>query len=183
MLEIWSLALFAFPKSSLIIWKFTVHIMLKPDLENFEHYFASMWNECNCPVVWTFFGIVFLWDWSEKWPWSVLQSLLCFANLLVRMFGKRSLVFPILLFSYISLHWSLRKAFLCLLAILWNSALKWVYLSFSLLLPFFSHLYIRPPQTAILLFCISFSWGWFWFLSPVPCHVPPSIVHQALYQI
>ena len=30
----------AFSKSSLNIWKFTVHILLKPDLENFEHYFA-----------------------------------------------------------------------------------------------------------------------------------------------
>ena len=50
------------------------------------------------------------------------------------IFLKRSLVFPILLFSSISLHWSLRKAFLSLLAILWNSAFKWVYLSFSPLL-------------------------------------------------
>ena len=49
-------------------------------------------------------------------------------------FLKRSLVFPILLFSPISLHWSLRKDFLSLLAILWNSAFKWVYLSFSPLL-------------------------------------------------
>ena len=47
------------------------------------------------------------------------------------IFLKRSLVFPILLVSSISLHWSLRKAFLFLLAILWNSAFKWVYLSFS----------------------------------------------------
>ena len=47
------------------------------------------------------------------------------------IFLKRSLVFPILLFSSISLHWSLRKAFLFLLAILWNSQFKWVYLSFS----------------------------------------------------
>ena len=47
------------------------------------------------------------------------------------IFLKRSLVFPILLFSSISLHWSLGKAFLSLLAILWNSAFKWVYLSFS----------------------------------------------------
>ena len=47
------------------------------------------------------------------------------------IFLKRSLVFPILLFSSISLHWSLRKAFLSLLVILWNSAFKWVYLSFS----------------------------------------------------
>ena len=47
------------------------------------------------------------------------------------IFLKRSLVFPILLFSSISLHWSLRKAFLSLLAILWNSAFRWVYLSLS----------------------------------------------------
>ena len=32
----------AFSKSSLNIWTFTVHILLKPGLENFEHYFASM---------------------------------------------------------------------------------------------------------------------------------------------
>ena len=42
----------AFSKSSLNIWKFTVHVRLKPGLENFEHYFASMWDECNCTVVW-----------------------------------------------------------------------------------------------------------------------------------
>ena len=47
------------------------------------------------------------------------------------VFLKRSLVFPILLSSSISLQWSLRKAFLSLLATLWNSAFKWVYLSFS----------------------------------------------------
>ena len=74
------------------------------------------------------------------------------------IFLKRFLVFPILLFSSISLHWSLRMAFLSLLAILWNSAFKWEYLSFSLL--FFSELFVRLPQTAILLFWISFSWGW-----------------------
>ena len=32
----------AFPKSSLNSWKFMVHILLKPGLENFEHYFASV---------------------------------------------------------------------------------------------------------------------------------------------
>ena len=47
------------------------------------------------------------------------------------IFLKRSLVFPILLFSSISLHWSLRKFFLSLFASLWNSAFKWVYLSSS----------------------------------------------------
>ena len=46
------------------------------------------------------------------------------------IFLKRSLVFPILLFSSVSFHWSLRKAFLSLLAILWNSTFKWVYLFF-----------------------------------------------------
>ena len=62
----------AFSKSSLNIWRFTVHILLKPGLENFEHYFTSMWDECNCVVVWTFFGISFLWDWNENWPFPVL---------------------------------------------------------------------------------------------------------------
>ena len=47
------------------------------------------------------------------------------------IFLKRSLVFPILLFSFISLRWSLRKAFFSLFAILWNSGFRWVYLSFS----------------------------------------------------
>ena len=47
----------AFSKSSLNIWKFTVHVLLKPSLENFEYYFASMWDECNCVGVWAFFGI------------------------------------------------------------------------------------------------------------------------------
>ena len=54
--------------------------------------------------------------------------------LVALIFLKRSLVFPILLFSSISLHWLLRKAFLSLLAVLWNSAFRWVYLSFSPLL-------------------------------------------------
>ena len=41
----------AFTKSSLNIWKFTVHVLLKPGLEIFEHYFASVSDECNCVVV------------------------------------------------------------------------------------------------------------------------------------
>ena len=56
-----------------------------------------------------------------------------------------------------------------LLAILWNSAFKWVYFSFPPLI-FASLLFTvicKASQTAILLFCISFSWGWSWFLSPV----------------
>ena len=68
----------SFFKSSLNIWKFMVHVLLKPDLENFEHYFASVWDECNCAVVWALFGIAFLWDWNEDWPFPVLWPLLSF---------------------------------------------------------------------------------------------------------
>ena len=57
----------AFCESSLNIWKFWVCILLKSCFKNFEHYFASMWNECNFVVVWTFFGIAFLGDWNENW--------------------------------------------------------------------------------------------------------------------
>ena len=72
----------AFSKSSLHIWKFLVHLLLKPSLKDFEHYFASVWNECSCVVVWAFFGIAFLWDWNENWPFPVLWLLLSFPNLL-----------------------------------------------------------------------------------------------------
>ena len=71
-----------FSKSSLNIWKFTVHLLLMPCLENFKHYFAMVWDECHCAVVWAFFGIAFLWDWNEKWPFPVLWPLLNFPNLL-----------------------------------------------------------------------------------------------------
>ena len=72
----------AFSKTSLNTWKFRVHIPLKTVLENFERYFTSEWDECNCAVVWAFFGISFLWDWSENWPFPVLWPLLNFPNLL-----------------------------------------------------------------------------------------------------
>ena len=98
------------------------------------------------------------------------------------IFLKSSLVFPILLFSSSSLYSSLKKAFLSFLEILWNSAFKWVYISFSPL-PLASLLFstiVRPSQATILPFCISFSWGWSWSLPPVYCYELPSIVHQAL---
>ena len=137
----------AFSKSSFYIWNFSVHLLLKPSLKDFEHYLASMgktegkrrgwqkmkwldalvgWHhwfnghkfeqtpgdsegqgslaccslwgfkevntteqlnnnkgsECNCAVVWTFFGIAFLRDWNENWPFPVLWPLLSFPNLL-----------------------------------------------------------------------------------------------------
>ena len=55
----------AFSKMSLNIWKFMVHALLKPGLGTFERYFANMQEECNCAVVWAFFGIAFLWDWMK----------------------------------------------------------------------------------------------------------------------
>ena len=69
----------AFSKSSLNIWKFSVHILLKPSLKDFEHDLASKYN---CVILWTFFGIVFLWDWNENWLFPVLWALLSFPNLL-----------------------------------------------------------------------------------------------------
>ena len=81
----------AFSKTSLNIWKFMVHILLRPGLENFEHYFASLWDECSCVVVWALFGFAFLWDWNENWPFLVLWPLLSFPNLLaywVQHFGS-----------------------------------------------------------------------------------------------
>ena len=71
-----------FSKTSLNILKFTVHILLKPGLKNFDHYFASLWDVCSYAVDWAFFGFVFLWDWNENWPFPVLWPLLSFPNLL-----------------------------------------------------------------------------------------------------
>ena len=82
----------AFSKSSLNIWKFLVHILLKPILKDFEHYFSSMWNECNCAVVWTFFGIA-LWDWKENWPFPVLWPLLSFPFVDILSAAFSSIVF------------------------------------------------------------------------------------------
>ena len=55
----------AFSKTTLNIWKFMAQVLLKPGLENFEHFFANVWDECNCVVVCMLFGIAFLWDWNE----------------------------------------------------------------------------------------------------------------------
>ena len=84
-----------------------------------------------------------LWCWRRllRVLWIAMRSI-PFLSLIVPIFAwnvpllsliflNRSQVFPILLFSSVSLHWILRKAFLFLHAILWNSAFKWLYLSFS----------------------------------------------------
>ena len=62
--------------TSLKIWNFTIHILLKPALEYFKNYFTGMWHEWNCVVVWAFFGVVFLGDWSENWSFPALCPLL-----------------------------------------------------------------------------------------------------------
>ena len=80
----------AFSKTGLNIWKFMVHVLLKPGLENFEHYFTRVWDERNCVVVWAFFGTAFLWDWNANWPFPVLWPLLSFPNLLAVSNGSNS---------------------------------------------------------------------------------------------
>ena len=106
-------------------------------------------------------------------------------SLVSLIFLKRSLVFPILLFSSISLHWSLRKAFLSLLAILWNSAFKWEYLSLSPLLfasLLFTAIYKASSDS-------HFAFFHFFFLGMVlipassTMSQPPSTVLQAPCQI
>ena len=76
--DLWFLYLF---KSSLNVLKFSVHVLLNAGLENFEHCFASVWDECNYAVVWTLFGIAFLWDWNENWhfplQWLLLTCPIC----------------------------------------------------------------------------------------------------------
>ena len=59
-----------FSKSKLNIWEFLVYELLKPGLENFEHYFTSVWDECNCAIVWAFFEIAFLWELEWKLTFS-----------------------------------------------------------------------------------------------------------------
>ena len=86
----------AFSKSSLNIWRFSVHILLKPNSGDFEKYIASMWDECNWVVVGTFFCVAFLWDWNENWPVPILWPLLRFSNLLAHwMQHFHSIIFRI----------------------------------------------------------------------------------------
>ena len=67
----------AFSKSSLYICKFSVHVLLKPSLKDFEHYLASMWK-----WVQLYNSLSILWHWNENWPFPVLWPLLSFPNLL-----------------------------------------------------------------------------------------------------
>ena len=71
----------AFSKSSLYIWKFSIHLPLKPNLKDFEYYLACMWNEHNWAVIGTFFGIAFLWARNSN-SFSTPMATAEFSNLL-----------------------------------------------------------------------------------------------------
>ena len=73
----------AVSKSSMNIWKFSIHVLLKPGLENFEHYFAKCvrWEQlCGSLKI---LSHCLFWDWNENWHFPVLRPLLSFPNLLV----------------------------------------------------------------------------------------------------
>ena len=96
MLAIWSLVPLPFlnPAWTSRISQFTYC------LENFEHYFASVWDEVNCVVVWIFFGSALLWDWNENWPFPILWPPLSFPNLLGNVItrGKVGICFVLFYF-------------------------------------------------------------------------------------
>ena len=130
----------------------------------YSYHFLHFFCFCEVPAV-SFIVPISAWNWY------------------LPIFLKKSLVFPILLFSSISLHCLPKKAFLSLLAVLWNSTFGWEYLSLCHL-PLAclrSQLFVRCPQTTILPSCISSSLGWFWSPPPIQCYKPPSTVLQAPY--
>ena len=160
----------AFSKSSLYIWKFSVHVLLKRSLENVEHCFVSMYNECGCVVVWIFFGIAFLWDWNENWPFPVLWPLKSSPNLLAYWVQRfHSIIFQDLK----ELHWNsitstsfavLRKARLTshsrMSGSKWVTISLWLSRSFRLFLYSFSvysyHLFLISSASVRSLLFLSF---------------------------
>ena len=103
-------------------------------------------------------------------------------HLVSLIFLKWSLVFPILFFPlFLFFVHSKRFSYLSLLfsGTLHSDGYIFPFLP-CLSLIFFSQLFVRPPQTTILPFCICFPCGWFWSSSPIRCCKPPSIVLQTL---
>ena len=68
----------SFSKPSLDIWKFLVHIMLKPRVQHFKHDLTSLGDEWDCLMVSTFFGTTLLGDWDDGWHFPVLWPLWVF---------------------------------------------------------------------------------------------------------
>ena len=108
----------AFSKTSLNIWKVTIHVLLKPGLENFKHYFTSVWDECNCAVVWAF-----LWDWNENWPFPVLWPLLSFPNLLAYWVQR----FPSIIFQDVNSSTGIPSPPLALFVVMLSKALDFTF--------------------------------------------------------
>ena len=162
----------------------------------------AIWSLVPLPFLkpaWTSGSSQFMYCWSLAWRILSITLLACEMSftepifawkipLVSLIFLKRSLVFPILLLSSISLHWSLRKAFLSLLAILWNSAFRWKYKARQKLAwltekqcPFTNHfLDLKKPfserinSSFFLLF--SHSYGRL-FCNPMHCNPSGSSVH------
>ena len=91
----WNFLAFSMIQQMLAIWSLIPLTVLNPAWTSGISWFKYCWSlagefwalfcwldECNCEVVWTFFGISFLWDWNENWPFLVLWPLLSFPNLL-----------------------------------------------------------------------------------------------------
>ena len=127
----------AFSKTSLNIWEFTVHVLLKPGLENFVHYFTSVWDECNCAVVWAFFGIAFLWDWNET---DLFQSCVhCWVFQICWQIECSTFT-----------AWSFR---------IWNSAI-------GILSPPLALFVVRLPKTHLTLHSRMSASRWMWVITP-----------------
>ena len=90
------LSCFSMIQRMLEIWSLVPLLFLKPAWTSGSSWFTycwslawrilsitlQAWDECNCVVVWAIFGIAFLRDWNENWPFPVLWPLLRFPNLL-----------------------------------------------------------------------------------------------------
>ena len=108
----------------------------------------------------------------EMFPWYLI-------------FLKRTLVFPILLFSLFLCVDPWGRLSYCSLLFFGTMHSNGYIFPFLLCLSllFFSHLFVSPPQTTILPFSISFSWRWSWSLPPVQCHEPLSIISSGTLSI
>ena len=109
----------AFSKSSLFIWNFSVHVLLKPCFKNFQHCFASMWDEYYCVVVWIFFDIT-------SATAKSLQSCLTLCNPIPGILQARTLEWVAISFSN-AWKWKLKVKSLShvrLFATPWTAAYK-----------------------------------------------------------
>ena len=167
----------SFPLALLLVMLLKVHLTLHPRMSASRWVTTLSWLSGSLrSFLYSYFGyscssLLKIFCFCQVHTISVLyRAHLCMKCPLVSLiFLMRALVVPIPLFSSISLHFSF-------LAILWNSAFRWVYLSFFPLpfpLPFVSLLFSaihKPPQAAILPCCTSFAWVWFWSLPLLQCY-------------